>query len=174
MKLNGKKIIVFVANDYEDLEAWYPILRLKEAGAEVTVVASDNVEGMNCKSKHGYEIAVEEKAANIETKNFDGAVIPGGWAPDTLRQCKNTLRIVKELMENEKLVASICHGGWVLASADVIKYKKLTSTSAIKDDMKHAGADWVDEEVVVDDNLITSRKPADLPAFMTEIIKALS
>ncbi|HLV09229.1 MAG TPA: type 1 glutamine amidotransferase domain-containing protein [Halanaerobiales bacterium] len=173
MILNGKKVAVFVADDYEDLEAWYPILRMREAGAEVTVMASDDVEGHTCLSKHGYSIDIDIKSAHADPEEYDAAIIPGGWAPDKLRRCLNTLGFIKKLSEEEKVIASICHGGWVLASADVISGKKLTSTAAIKDDLVNAGAKWIDKEVVVDNKLITSRGPDDLPAFSKAIIEEL-
>ncbi len=173
MILNGKKIAVFVADDYEDLEAWYPILRMKEAGAEVTVIGSDNVEGDSCLSKHGYKIDIDLKSANANPDNYDAAIIPGGWAPDKLRRCLNTLDFIKKLSETGKVVASICHGGWVMASADVISGKTLTSTAAIKDDLINADANWVNKEVVVDNKLITSRGPGDLPDFNKTIIEEL-
>ena len=174
MNLKEKKVAVFVADDYEDLEAWYPILRLREAGAKVTIVASDNVSGDVCSSKHGYSIKIDKKAADINPVDYDAAIIPGGWAPDKLRLCLNTLGFVKKLTSAGKVVAAICHGGWVLASADVVQNKTLTSTRAIKDDLVNAGAKWVDKEVVVDKKLITSRKPADLPAFLKAIIRELN
>ena len=173
MTAEGKNVAIFVADEYEDLEAWYPYLRLKEAGVNVTIVASDNVEGNVVKSKHGYPIKVDKKAKDVDPEDFDGVIIPGGYAPDTIRRCNNTLKFVKTLDENNKLVASICHGGWVLASADVVEGKTLTSTPAIKDDLINAGAVWVDEEVVVDKNLVTSRSPKDLPAFLKEILQEL-
>ncbi|MFW5979936.1 MAG: type 1 glutamine amidotransferase domain-containing protein [Bacillota bacterium] len=173
MILTGKKVAVFVADDYEDLEVWYPILRMREAGAEVTVIASDNVEGNSCVSKHGYGIDIDIKSVNADSNEYDAAIIPGGWAPDKLRRCLNTLDFIEKLSEEEKVIASICHGGWVLASADVISGKKLTSTVAIKDDLINAGAHWVNKEVVVDNKLITSRGPDDLPAFSKAIIEDL-
>ena len=173
MRLDGKKVIVFAANEYEDLEAWYPILRLREEGAEVTIVGWDNG-CTECESKHGYPITIDKKAKEINTDNYDAAIVPGGYAPDKLRRCKNVRRIVRELHEDDKIVAAICHGGWVLASADVLTGVKMTSTSAIKDDLINAGADWVNEEVVVDNNVITSRSPGDLPVFMKTIIKELA
>ena len=174
MILEGKRIAVFVADDYEDLEAWYPLLRMKEAGAEVKVIASDNVEGDSCLSKHGYSIDIDKKAANTNPEEYDAAIIPGGWAPDRMRKCSNTLDFIKSLSEKGKVIASICHGGWVLASADVISGKTLTSTSAIKDDLVNAGANWVDKEVVIDEELVTSRGPEDLPAFTKAIIITLA
>jgi len=173
MKLDGKKVIVFAANEYEDLEAWYPILRLREAGAEVTIVGWDNG-CTECESKHGYPLKVDKKAKDINTNNYDAAIVPGGYAPDKLRRCKNVRRILKELDEANKVIASICHGGWVLVSADILSDVKMTSTPAIKDDLVNAGADWVNEEVVEDNNIITSRAPQDLPVFMKTIINALA
>lgn len=173
MTVEGKKVALFVADEYEDLEAWYPYLRLKEAGVEVTIIGSDNVEGDVVESKHGYPIKIDKKAAEVDSKNFDGVIIPGGWAPDKLRRCNNTLDFVRDMYENGKLIASICHGGWVLASADVVEGKTLTSTTAIRDDLINAGAVWVDEEVVVDEKLVTSRSPKDLPAFLKEILQEL-
>ena len=173
MTAEGKKVAIFVADEYEDLEAWYPYLRLKEEGVDVSFIAPDNVEGNIVKSKHGYPIKVDKKAKDVDPDDFDGVIIPGGYSPDIVRRCNNTLKFVKNLSENNKLVAAICHGGWVLASAGVIEGKTLTSTSAIKDDLINAGAVWVDEEVVVDKKLVTSRSPRDLPAFLKEIIQEL-
>lgn len=172
MRLDGKKVIVFAANEYEDLEAWYPILRLREEGAEVTIVGWDNG-CTECESKHGYPLKVDKKAKDVNTDDYDAAIVPGGYAPDRLRRCMNVRRIVKELHEDDKLVASICHGGWVLVSADILKDVKMTSTPAIKDDLVNAGAEWVNEEVVVDKNIVTSRAPQDLPVFLKTIIKEL-
>lgn len=173
MNLEGKRIAVFIADEYEDLEAWYPILRFKESGAEVTIIAPDNVPGDSCVSKHGYEIQIDRKAADADPDNYDAALIPGGWAPDRIRRCQNTLNFVRQLNKDGKLLAAICHGGWVLASAAVIDGSKLTSTPAIKDDLINAGAEWVNEEVVVSDNLVTSRHPGDLPVFCKTIISEL-
>ncbi|MBS3812094.1 MAG: type 1 glutamine amidotransferase [Halanaerobiales bacterium] len=173
MSLNHKIIALFVAEDYEDLEVWYPYLRLKEAGVDISVLASDNVKGDIVYSKHDYPIKVNKKAKDVNPEKFDGVIIPGGWAPDKLRRCNNTLNFVKYMEENNKLIASICHGGWVLASADVIEGKSLTSTIAIKDDLINAGAVWLDKEVVIDGNFISSRSPKDLTAFLEAIIKKL-
>jgi len=173
MKLNDKKIALFVADEYEDLEAWYPYLRLKEAGVDVSIIASDNVKGDIVYSKHDYPIKIDKKAKDVNPEKFDGVIIPGGWAPDKLRRCNNTLNFVKYMKDKNKLIASICHGGWVLASADVIEDKSLTSTIAIRDDLINADAVWLDKEVVVDGNFISSRSPKDLPAFLETIIKKL-
>jgi protease I len=173
MELKGKKVAILAADDYEDLELWYPYYRLKEAGADVHIVGTSSSADI-VKSKYGYPAKIDMRANEANPYNFDAAIIPGGWAPDKLRRCKVTVDFVKKVFEQNKPVAAICHGGSLLVSADVLKGKKATSFFAIKDDMKNAGADWVDEEVVVDSNLITSRVPSDLPAFCKEIVRTLS
>ncbi len=172
MQLSGKKVAVLAADDYEDLELWYPYYRMKEAGSEVKVIGTSQSADV-VQSKHGYTVQIDLKADKANADEFDAIIVPGGWAPAVLRRCEATLNLVKTLFEQNKVVAAICHGGWVLVSADVLKGKRATSFSAIKDDMMNAGANWVDEEVVVDGNLITSRTPADIPAFSREIIRAL-
>lgn len=173
MLLENKKIAVLAADDYEVLEAWYPILRLKEEGAEVDVVAWDGVKNDHVKSKSGYPLSWDLKAADADPSRYDAVIVPGGYAPDSIRQCMNSTGLVKYLADKGKVVAAICHGGWVLASADVLKGRTVTSTPAIKDDMENAGASWVDREVVDDKNIITSRRPDDLPVFMKNIISKL-
>lgn len=172
MALNGRKVATLAADDYEDLELWYPYYRMKEAGAEVKVVGTSSSADV-VQSKHGYPVKIDLRAHKVNPDEFDAVIVPGGWAPDRLRRCEATLNFVKTLFEQSKVVAAICHGGWVLVSARVLKGKRATSVSAIKDDMMNAGTNWVDEEVVVDGNVITSRTPTDLPAFSREIIKAL-
>jgi len=172
MELKGRRIALLAAEDYEDLELWYPYYRMKEAGAEVKIIGTSSSSDV-VQSKHGYPAKIDLKANEANPDEFDAVIVPGGWAPDRLRRCQDTLNFVRRLFENGKVVAAICHGGWVLISADVLRGKRATSVSAIKDDMKNAGADWVDEEVVVDGNLITSRFPADLPAFCREIIGSM-
>jgi len=172
MELNGRKVAVLAADDYEDLELWYPYYRMKEAGAKVKVVGTSQSADV-IQSKHGYPVEIDLRADEVNPDEFDAAIALGGWAPDRLRRCEATLNLVKKLFGQSKVIAAICHGGWVLVSADVLKGKRATSVSAIKDDMTNAGANWVDEEVVVDGNLITSRTPVDLPAFAREIIRAL-
>jgi len=164
------KVVILVENDYQDLEVWVPLYRLREEGYE-TVVAGP--QATRYLSKHGYPIQAEVPASELKPSDFAGVVIPGGWAPDRLRQDPAVLRLVKELSEKRRVVAAICHGGWVLASADVVRGKRLTCYQAIRDDMVNAGAQFVDEQVVRDGNLITSRKPDDLPPFCREIVKAL-
>lgn len=167
-----KRIGVLAADYYENLEAWYPILRLREAGHQVDIIGRS--EGCEvCESKEGYPLKVDYTAASIKPDNYDGVIVPGGYAPDKLRRDESILEFVSFQDENDGLVAAICHAGWVLASADILEDRKVTSTPAIKDDLRNAGAEWVNEEVVVDGNIITSRAPGDLPAFMTEILKFL-
>lgn len=171
MELSGKKVLIPIGPDYQDLEAWYPKLRLAEAGADVTTAG---IGDKLYKGKHGYPIRVDKQIEECDAGDFDAVVIPGGWAPDKIRMNAHALDIVRTMYNDDKVVAAICHAGWVLISAGILEGKKATSYVAIKDDMIAAGADWSDGEVIVDGNLITSRKPEDLPAFCREIIKQLS
>ena len=166
------RVAILIEEQYQDLEVWYPLLRLKEEGFEVVTVEPNGRK--EYKGKFGYPITVDRSINEVSARDFDGVVIPGGWAPDKLRLSKKVLQFVKELFDAGKVVASICHGGWVLASAGICKGKTLTSYIAIKDDLVNAGAKFVDQEVVRDGNLITSRMPSDLPAFCREIIHQLS
>lgn len=169
--LKGKQVILLLGPDFEDREAIYPHLRLIEAGAHVTVAGlGEKV----YKGKHGIPMETDGNVEQYEQQPWDAVIIPGGWAPDKIRMNPSALNIVRNANQRGAVIAAICHAGWVLASAEVIEGRKVTSYKAIKDDMTHAGAQWVDEEVVVDNNLITSRTPADLPAFCREIIGALS
>lgn len=174
MELKGKKVALLVARDYEDPEFWYPYYRMMEAGAEVVVIGTVDGDEVVA-SKHGYPAEIDLRAdeALEEAGEFDGVIVPGGWAPDRLRRCEKTLELVRTLFDDGKMVAAICHGAQVLISADVVRGKRMTSAPAIKDDMRNAGAVWIDEEVVVDGNVISSRSPKDLPAFCREIIKAM-
>ena len=167
----SKKIAILVENDYQEMEVWVPLYRLREEGYETVVVGPRAIE---YKSKLGYPVKAQAAASEVKSDDFIGVVIPGGWAPDRLRQDPGVLRLVKELFDARRLVASICHGGWVLASAGVARGRRLTSYQAIRDDMVNAGAQFVDEEVVRDGNLVTSRKPDDLPAFCREIVRVLA
>ena len=154
------------------MEVHYPRYRLKEEGALVSVIGTGS--SSRYVGKYGYPVEVDHNIADVQAEQFDALIIPGGWAPDKLRQSKPMIEFVRAMMGKGKLIGCICHGGWLLASAGVIEGRRLTSYVAIKDDLVNAGAEWVDQEVVVSDNLITARKPDDLPAFMREIIRALS
>ncbi len=170
MKITNKKVAVLVEDLYQELEVWYPVLRLREAGASVIVVGTGTKKVYL--SKLGYEIKVDTEAKKV--KDIEGIIIPGGYAPDRLRRYEAVNKLVYNAFRKKKVVAAICHGAWVLVSAKVLKGKKVTCFKAIKDDVINAGGKYIDKEVVVDSNLITSRKPEDLPAFMKAIIKALS
>ncbi|MCO5167291.1 MAG: type 1 glutamine amidotransferase [Planctomycetes bacterium] len=171
MELRGKRVAVLVGKDFEESEAIYPIYRLKEAGAEVLVAGHD---AEPLEGKHGYPLQVEHTFEDLDPDDLDGVVLPGGYGPDHVRRSKPALRLVKALVDDGKLVAAICHAGWVLASAGVLRGREATSFASIKDDMEAAGARWRDEEVVVDGNLVTSRHPGDLPAFMRAVVAGLS
>ena len=172
MRLKGKRVVLLAENNYEDLELWVPYYRLKEEGAEVTIVGTGSSQTYT--SKHGYPVEVNKEAKEIDMSQYDGVVIPGGYAPDMMRRFPEMVKIVREANQKGKIIAAICHAGWMLVSAGILKGKKVTGVSAIKDDLVNAGANYVDEEVVRDGNLITSRKPGDLPAFCREILKALT
>jgi protease I len=172
MSLSGRRILFFAANYYEELELWYPKIRLEEEGA-ATVVA-----GVGDKVYHGkrgsYPITVDAQVDDLEAKDFDGLVIPGGYAPDTLRRYAKVLSLTREIFEAGKPVAFICHAGWVPISAGILRGRRGTSVGAIRDDLVNAGMIWEDRAVVVDGNLISSRTPSDLPAFMKALIAALA
>jgi protease I len=172
MDLKGKMIAVLVADQYQELEVWYPLLRFREDGA--TTIAVGGEAGKTYDSKKGYPVVADKSVGDVKAADFDAVVIPGGWAPDFLRQDARMVALVRDMHKAGKVVAAICHGGWLLCSAGIVEGRKATCFTAIKDDMIHAGARYVDEEVAVDGNLITSRKPTDLPAFCRQIAMALS
>jgi len=172
MNLQGKRIAILAADLYQELEIWYPLLRFREDGAETVAVGAEA--GKTYSSKKGYPVMADISIADAHTKDFDAVIVPGGWAPDTLRQDARMVNFVREMDKTGKIVAAICHAGSVLCSADILRGRKVTCFKAIKDDMVHAGAEYVDAEVVVDGNLISSRMPTDLPAFCREIAKALA
>jgi protease I len=172
MKLQGKRIAILAENLYQEMELWVPYYRFREEGAEVKVVGAGGAKSYT--SKHGYPVTVDAQADQVKAVEFDAVVVPGGYAPDLMRRHEAMVSLVREATQQGKIVAAICHAGWMLASAGVLKGRKATSFFSIKDDLQAAGADWRDAEVVVDGNLITSRKPDDLPAFCRAIVGALA
>jgi protease I len=166
-----KKIAILLEDNYEDLEAWYPYLRLKEDGIQTVFVGPGRQK--EYQSKHGYTAKEEMQISDAEVPDFDAVIIPGGYAPDLMRRDARINDFVREMFEAGKLVAAICHAAWVPISAGIVKGKTMTCFFAVKDDIINAGAKYIDKEVVVDGNLITSRKPDDLPAFCREILKFL-
>jgi len=171
MSLSGKRIAILAEDNYQDLELWYPLLRLREAGAEVKVIGTGSAETYT--SKHGYPVTVDATADEVKAADFDAIIVPGGYAPDLLRRYQAVLKLVREAHQQGKVIAAICHAAWVLISAGILRGRKVTCVSAIKDDVINAGATYVDQEVVQDGNIITSRMPTDLPAFCRTIIAAL-
>jgi protease I len=171
MDLQGKHIAILAENLYEDLELWYPALRLQEAGAEVTIVGGG---ADTYTSKHGYPVQSDAKAKEVRAADFDAVIIPGGYAPDYMRRHPAMIELVREAFQQEKVVAAICHAAWMLVSAGVIRGKRVTCFASVKDDVINAGGVYEDREVVRDGTLITSRMPQDLPAFCRTIIESLA
>ena len=169
--LDSIRILTLVGDDYEDLELWYPKLRLEEAGGHVTLAGQ--LQGRTYSGKHGYPCTSDAAVADMEAADFHGIVIPGGWMPDKLRRDEKVLDLVREFAAGGKLVAAICHGGWIPISAGVYRGVRVTGSPGIKDDLMNAGAIWEDSQVVVDRHFVSSRKPADLPPFMAAIVEVL-
>jgi len=169
MELKGKRIAVLVDNLYQEMEVWYPLYRFREAGAEVVLVGASA--GQTYTSKLGYPAVADKSYNEVRSSDFDGVIIPGGFAPDHIRRHSKALQFVREINDQGKLVAAICHGLWVPCSAGILRGRRATSFFAIKDDVINAGASWEDSEVVVDGNLVSARKPDDLPAFCIAAIR---
>jgi protease I len=165
-----KTILSFVDDLYEDLELWYPKLRLQEAGYEMHLAA---VELKTFRGKHGYPAAADALIRDVKSDDFLGLLIPGGFMPDKLRRDPKVLSLTREFCDQGKLVAFICHGGWIPISAKILKGKRVTGSLGIKDDLENAGALWVDEPVVIDGNLISSRTPKDLAPFARTVVEFL-
>jgi protease I len=168
--LTNQTVLFFAANWYEDLELWYPKIRLEEEGARCVVAGLGE---KTYQGKRGYPLTVDANVDDLEGSRFDGLVIPGGYAPDLLRRSAKVLALTREIFGAGKPVAFICHAGWVPISAGIVRGKRGTSVGAIKDDLVNAGMLWEDSPVVVDGNLISSRTPADLPHFCKALIRAL-
>lgn len=172
MTHSGKRVAVLVEQKYEELELWYPVYRFREAGMAVTIVGPEA--GKTYPSKLGYPATADKAAADVSAADFDAVIIPGGFCPDYLRRSQSILKLVRDAHAAGKILAAICHGPWVLCSTDALRHgRRATGFFAIKDDMTNAGAVWEDAEVVVDGHVVTSRTPADLPAFTAAILKLL-
>jgi protease I len=166
-----KRILCFVGDVYEDLELWYPKLRLEEEGWNVMTAGPEA--GLTYTGKNGYPCVSDAAIGDMESEDFDALLVPGGFMPDQLRRDPKVLSLVQEFDAAHKPIAHICHAGWILISANVLRGRRATSTPGIKDDMINAGADWVDEEVVIDGNQVSSRRPPDLPAFSKAFVELI-
>ena len=171
MRLEGKHIAYLVEDGFEDLEFWVPYMRLREEGAHVTVVGS-RLERFT--GKHCLTAWPNAAAEDVVADQFDGLVVPGGWAPDKLRRYPAVLKLVREIYAQDKIVAAICHAGLVLISAGIVKGRKATGSVGIKDDLVNAGAEWVDIPAFRDGNLVWGRVVEDIPDFCRELVKALA
>lgn len=172
MELEGRRVAILAEDTYEDPELWYPYYRLQEAGAEVKVVGSGRKEIFE--SKHGYPVKADLSIHEVRPEEFDAVVIPGGYSPDQMRRERAMVEFVRGIHDAGKPVGAICHAGWMLASAGVLKGRRATGFFSIRDDMVAAGADYLNQSVVVDGNLITSRFPGDLPDFLRALIGAMA
>ncbi len=168
--VEGLHAAILAEKEYEDLELWYPKLRLQESGMLVSVVAPQTG---TYKSKHGYPVEADAEVSKVEASKFEVVIIPGGYAPDHMRRHQAMVDFVRRIADNGKVVAAICHGGWMLASAGLVKGKRVTGFFSIQDDLKNAGAHFEDAPVVKDGNIITSRTPADLPFFCAAVLEAV-
>jgi len=169
--MSAKKMAIMVDEMYQTLEAWFPYYRFREAGFDVDFVAAEAKKEYH--SKEGYPCLSDIAAKDADAGDYDCMVVPGGFAPDFMRRSPHVIKFANDMVNAGKVIAAICHGGWLLCSTDIYKGKKATCFMAIKDDIKNAGAEYLDAECVVDGNLITSRRPDDLPVFCTEILRAL-
>ncbi len=172
MPLENKELLIFVGDVYEDLELWYPKLRLIEAGAGVCIAGS--AANVKYAGKNGYPCVSDAAISDVQASEFDGLVVPGGFMPDKLRRDPMVLQLVRDFDDAGKLVAAVCHGGWIPISAGVYNGVKVTGSPGIKDDLINAGAVWKDEAVVIDRHFVSSRKPDDLPDFCKGMLQVLT
>ncbi len=172
MDLSGKKILQLVHQDFEDLELWYPVLRLQETGAELHMVG-EKAQATYI-GKHGVPATSTHSYGAVDPSDYDGLLIPGGWAPDKIRRFSDVISIVQHFHQAEKTIGHICHAGWVLASACVLSGVTTTSTPGIKDDLINAGAHWVDESATSDGHIISAQRPPDLPNYLPLLMNHLS
>jgi protease I len=171
MRLKGKKVITVIENDFEDSELIYPHYRLKEEGAISHIVGKEAEKTYT--GKNGVPVVSDLSFDQARIEEYDAILIPGGWAPDKLRRYKEVLEMVHFMNDSKKIIGQICHAGWVLISADILKGVQVTSTPGIKDDMMNAGASWHNEEIVVDGHIVSSRRPPDLPAYGRALVEAI-
>lgn len=169
--MKSKKIIALISNDFEDLELWYPVHRLREEGVVVHVVGEEA--GKTYIGKYGVPCVSDFSFEDINPSDYDGILVPGGWAPDALRRFPVVLDMVKNMDKRKRVIGQICHAGWVLISAGILKGIKVTSTPGIKDDMTNAGAVWLDVPSIIHGHIVSSRRPPDLPEYMKDYIKVL-
>lgn len=170
--LSQKRILSFVGDIYEDLELWYPKLRMIEAGAEVVIAGPEA--GVVYAGKNGYPCKSDAAIDDMDSADFDGLLVPGGFMPDKLRRDAKVLELVREFDAAGKLIAAICHGGWIPISAGVYRDVRVTGSPGIKDDLINAGAIWEDAAVVIDRHFVSSRKPDDLPDFCRGMLQVLT
>lgn len=168
--MSSKTILILVGPEYEDLEVWYPKLRLEEAGYETRLAG---IGEESYRGKHGYPCQVDGHVRDFPAATLAGILAPGGWAPDKLRRDRDVVARVREVHDAGKMVATICHGPWILISAGIVSGRTLTSSVGIRDDLVNAGASWVDEPAVVDGNIVSARLPRDLPAFGVAMLHVL-
>jgi protease I len=169
--LPDTRVLILAADDFEDMELLYPLYRLREEGVAVTL-ASLGGHPVTGKKGHG-PVAADTATDDVQARDFDALVIPGGYAPDKLRRDEHVLDLVRAFDDAAKPIAFICHAGWVPISAGIVKGRRATSVGAIRDDMVNAGVDWVDQATVVDGHLISARTPADLGPWMQALLAAL-
>ena len=169
--LAKRRVLIIVGDVYEDLELWYPKLRLLEAGADVVVAGPEA--NVTYAGKHSYPCVSDAALADMKAADFDGLVVPGGFMPDKIRRDQHVLQLVRDFDSAGKLIAAICHGGWIPISAGVYRGVRTTGSPGIKDDLVNAGANWEDAEVVIDRHFVSSRKPDDLPAFCRGILEVM-
>ncbi|PPA82570.1 type 1 glutamine amidotransferase [Brevibacillus laterosporus] len=163
MRLQGKQVVCYVEDEFEDLELWYPVYRLREEGATVHLVGPEA--NKTYMGKYGVPCTSDKSISEVKASDYDAVLVPGGWAPDKLRRYPEIISFIQQMDQSQKPIGHICHAGWVLISAKILKGVTTTSTPGIKDDIENAGAIWVDEEVVVDGHIVGSRRPPDLPAY---------
>lgn len=172
MRLTGKKVIALVDDEFEDLELWYPVYRVREEGAEVHLAGLEK--GKTYVGKYGVPATAEYSWDELNAADYDGILVPGGWAPDKIRRYSAVLKLVQDFNEAKKPIGQICHAGWVLISAKILNGVTVTSTPGIRDDMENAGAIWKDEPVVTDGHIISARRPPDLPPYGKAFSDALA